>query len=60
MGNTNWRDHGVNVIPAHTADPNTAQTLGLDPRVSPTLAWRSDNDPAIDLVHGTYPPSWLV
>ena len=29
MGNTNWRDHGVNVIPADTADPNTAQTPGM-------------------------------
>ena len=29
MGNTNWRDHGVNVITAGTADPNTAQTPGM-------------------------------
>jgi uncharacterized RmlC-like cupin family protein len=29
MGTTNWRDHGVNVIPADTLDPNTAQTPGM-------------------------------
>src|SRR5246127_4534620 len=29
MGNTNWRDHGVNVIAADTLDPNTAQTPGM-------------------------------
>jgi len=29
MGTTNWRDHGVSVIPADTLDPNTAQTPGM-------------------------------
>jgi uncharacterized RmlC-like cupin family protein len=29
MGTTNWRNHGVNVIPADTLDPNTAQTPGM-------------------------------
>ena len=29
MSTTNWRDHGVNVIPADTLDPNTAQTPGM-------------------------------
>jgi len=29
MGTTNWRDHGVNVIPADTLDANTAQTPGM-------------------------------
>jgi uncharacterized RmlC-like cupin family protein len=29
MGTTNWRDDGVNVIPADTLDPNTAQTPGM-------------------------------
>jgi uncharacterized RmlC-like cupin family protein len=29
MGTTNWRDDGVNVIPADALDPNTAQTPGM-------------------------------
>ena len=29
MGTANWRNHGVNVIPADTLDPNTAQTPGM-------------------------------
>ena len=30
MGTTNWRDHGVSVIPADTLDSNTVQTPGMN------------------------------
>jgi len=29
MGSTNWRDHGVAVIPGDALDPNTPQTPGM-------------------------------
>jgi uncharacterized RmlC-like cupin family protein len=29
MTATNWRDHGVGVIPGHTLDANTPQTPGM-------------------------------
>ena len=38
MGTTNWRDHGVNVIPADTLDPNTAQTPGMTRAAAINLA----------------------
>src|ERR1700757_551605 len=38
MGNTNWRDHGVNVIAADTLDPNTAQTPGMSRAAAINLA----------------------
>ena len=34
----NWRDHGVNVIPADTLDPNTAQTPGMTRAAAINLA----------------------
>ena len=30
MGSTNWRDHGVAVIPGDALDPNTPQTPGMN------------------------------
>ena len=38
MGTTNWRDHGVNVVPADTLDPNTAQTPGMTRAAAINLA----------------------
>ena len=38
MGTTDWRDHGVNVIPADTLDPNTAQTPGMTRAAAINLA----------------------
>ena len=38
MGTTNWRDDGVNVIPADTLDPNTAQTPGMTRAAAINLA----------------------
>jgi uncharacterized RmlC-like cupin family protein len=38
MGTTNWRDDGVNVIPADTLDPNTAQTPGMARAAAVNLA----------------------
>jgi uncharacterized RmlC-like cupin family protein len=38
MGTTNWRDHGVNVIPADTLDPNTPQTPGMTRAAAINLA----------------------
>ena len=38
MGTTNWRNHGVNVIPADTLDPNTAQTPGMTRAAAINLA----------------------
>jgi uncharacterized RmlC-like cupin family protein len=38
MGTTNWRDHGVNVIPADTLDPKTAQTPGMSRAAAINLA----------------------
>jgi uncharacterized RmlC-like cupin family protein len=38
MGTANWRNHGVNVIPADTLDPNTAQTPGMTRAAAINLA----------------------
>jgi uncharacterized RmlC-like cupin family protein len=38
MGTTNWREHGVSVIPADTLDPNTAQTPGMTRAAAINLA----------------------